>query len=98
MPIGSLGAITFEVSADKVRTFDGFERSGSARLAFHERQGGKPLAEFLGPNVDSISMDIRFSVYDGVNPTEEVKALRAARDNGDALLLVLDGVSIHAPA
>ena len=44
MPIGSLSSIQFEVSSEKVRTFDGLKRNASARLAFHNRQGAKELA------------------------------------------------------
>ena len=92
MAVGSLGSVIFEVSAEKVRTFDGLKRSGSARFAYHNRQGGKELPEFLGPSAESISFEMRLSAYGGVNPSVEITTLRAMRDTGEAALFVLDGV------
>jgi phage protein U len=92
MAIGSLGLVIFEVSAEKIRTFDGFKRSGSARFTYHNRQGGKELPEFLGPSAESISLVIRLSAYEKVNPTKEVATLRTMRDTGEAVLFILDGV------
>jgi phage protein U len=92
MAVGSLGLVVFEVSAEKVRTFDGLRRSGAARFAYHNRQGGKELPEFLGTSAESISFEIRLSAYEGVNPTEEVISLRTMRDAGEAVLFILDGV------
>jgi phage protein U len=91
MPIGSLGKVVFEVSAGKVRTFNNLRRSGSARFAYHNRQGGKELPEFLGPSAESISFDMRLSAYEGLNPSNEAKELRLMRDTGEAVLFILDG-------
>lgn len=89
--IGSLGDIPFEVSSEKVRTFDGLTRAGAARFAYHNRQGGKELSEFLGPALEDVSFTMRFSVVGRVNPDEEIKKLRALRDSGTAVLFVLNG-------
>lgn len=89
--LGSLGEIVFEVSSNMVMTFDDFERSSSARLSFHELQGRKPLREFVGPDVETISFKIRLSTYEGVDPTQKIEKLRDAKDEGIAQLFVLDG-------
>ena len=91
MELGSLGDIPFEVSSEKVRTFDELNRSGSARFAYHNRQGSKELSEFLGASLEDITMQIRLSVTSSVNPANEMKALRKIRDEGTAVLFVLDG-------
>lgn len=91
MAIGSFGNIVFEVSSDKKRTFDELNRSGSARIALHNRQGLKELPEFLGPGAETISFSMRISAYDGINPKEELETLRAYRDTGTAVLFVLNG-------
>ena len=91
MAIGSLGEITFSVSADQVRTFDELQRSNSARVTLHERQGGKPLAEFLGPDAEQITFNMRLSAFEGVAPLDEVKKLREMRDTGTAALFIFDG-------
>jgi phage protein U len=92
MAIGSLGDISFEVSSEKIRTFDELQRNASARLALHNRQGGKELIEFVGPSVETITFSMRLSAYERLNPTEEVKALRKLRDAGEAVLFILDGM------
>lgn len=89
--VGALGDIVFTVSSDKVRTFDSMSRSGSARLATHELINRKPLVEFLGPGSETISMQISFSVYDGLNPKDEATSLRELRDKGKAVVLILGG-------
>ena len=92
MAVGSLGDVVFEVSSEKVRTFDNLRRSGAARYAYHGRQSEKELAEFLGPSAESITMEIRLSAYEGLNPTNEVQSLRSMRDTGEAALFILDGI------
>ena len=89
--IGSLGDIPFEVSSEKVRTFDELNRSGSARFAYHNRQGAKELSEFLGASLEDLSFTIRLSVVGKLNPNEEVEKLRAIRDEGMSVLFVLNG-------
>lgn len=89
--IGSLGDIPFEVSSEKIRTFDELRRSGSARYAYHNRQGGKEQSEFLGPTLEDITMTIRLTVMGKVNPKKEVEALRELRDDGTAVLFILNG-------
>lgn len=89
--IGQLGEIGFEVSSDKILTFDGLSRSGSARYAYHTRQGGKELGEFLGPSLDEISMTISLSVTGKVDPMEEIKRLREMMALGEAVLFILNG-------
>lgn len=89
--IGSLGNVVFEVSAEQVRTFDELERSSSPRLATHNRQGAKPVIEFLGPGLEDIPFKMSLSAYHGLNPTEEAEKLRTMRDEGQAVLLILGG-------
>lgn len=90
--IGQLGDIVFEVSSeDRVLTFDGLSRSGAARFAYHTRQGCKELSEFLGPALQEIAFEMVLSVSHRVDPKEEIERLREMRDNGEAVLFVLDG-------
>lgn len=89
--IGQLGDIEFEVSSDKVLTFDGFSRAGTARYAYHTRQGHKELSEFLGPSLQEISMTISLSVTGKVDPNKEIKRLRELMALGEAVLFILNG-------
>ena len=89
--IGTFGEVTFEVSADRVRTFDGLKRSGSARLASHDLIGRKPLLEFGGPGLETLSLNMTLSAFLGLDPVEEVKELRQMRDEGTAAPFTLNG-------
>ncbi|KUO72718.1 MAG: hypothetical protein APF81_08565 [Desulfosporosinus sp. BRH_c37] len=89
--VGSLGGIVFEVSMDRVRTFDSFKRGGSGRWETHDIIGKKPLSEFAGPGQEQISFSIRLDAFSGLNPQEELQALRDMRDTGEASVLVIGG-------
>ena len=53
--VGNLGSlITFEVSSDKVLTFDKMKRTVKGRWATHDAIGGKTKSEFLGAGNASI--------------------------------------------
>jgi phage protein U len=89
--IGSLGEVSFEVSGKKVKTFDGLTRNAAARLAFHELINRKPLAEFVGAALESVSFSMTLSAYLGLNPIKEAETLRKMRDEGLAVPFILDG-------
>ncbi|GIO09676.1 hypothetical protein J31TS6_57040 [Brevibacillus reuszeri] len=87
--IGSFGDIVFEVSIDRVRTFDDFSRSGSGRWAKHDRQQKKAVSEFLGPELDEISFTMRFDVSHGVNPKVEMDRVLEKCRSGQAETLIV---------
>lgn len=59
MQVGSMGDIPFVVTYGKIRTFSDYGRSGSGRWAKHDLIGCKPVMEFLGPDVEKVSMKIQ---------------------------------------
>lgn len=89
--IGTLGEVVFTVSYDLVRTFQDYKRNSSARLQAHEIIGKKPVTEFLGPGLDSISFAIDLSAFKGVSPKEEAEKLRKIMQNGEYVNLVIAG-------
>ncbi len=89
--LGSLGPVIFEVSAERVRTFDKLKRNGTGRWATHEIIGKKSVLEFLGPEIEEISFSMRFDVMLGLNPSDEVKVLRDLRDTGEVVSLIIGG-------
>lgn len=95
MSFGTLGdgdtKVTFEVSADLVRTWTDLKRSGGARWATHEVFAGKPVKEFIGPGLDTISMSVRLDADRGVKPRDELRNLRSLRDTGAVNQLVIGG-------
>lgn len=91
MAIGSFGDIVFEVSAEKIRTFDNFVRSSAGRWSEHEVINQKPPSEFIGPGLDSISFSMRFDVQYGMNPRVEMEKLLIMERSGQAEILIIGG-------
>ncbi|WGV57782.1 phage tail protein [Brevibacillus brevis] len=92
--IGSFGDLIFEVSADKIRTFDEFSRAASGRWTAHEIIGRKPISEFAGPALDTVSFKMRFDVRFGLNPKTEMDRLLALCREGRAETLIIGGTAI----
>lgn len=89
--VGSLGSVVFKVSEAYVKTISDYSRKSSARIATHEIIGQKPLSEFLGPGIDSISFSIKLSAFRGVNPREETEKLRKMCLKGEAVDFIMAG-------
>lgn len=89
--IGSFGDLVFSVSDNMVRTFDGMNWDFSANYATHDRHIKDDLLEYMGPDIETISFSIAFSVFLGVNPSNEIKKLRAMVKEGYAERLVIGG-------
>lgn len=89
-PIGTLGDLVFEASTSTIRTFDDYKRNTKARIATHELIGRKPILEFLGPDVEEITFNMKFYVFFGVNPTAEVQKLRKSCSNGEVMNFILN--------
>lgn len=92
--IGYMGGISFVCSADTMRTFKDFSRSADARWEKHELFGRKPVLEFVGPDVEEISISIKLSSDRGINPADELEKLREMRDKGEVFPLVIGGKTI----
>lgn len=92
MSFATLGDdITFEVSSDKVYTWIEARRAGEARWATLDVYAGKPVKEFLGPGLDTITFPIRYDADRGVVPRDELRKLRKLRDTGAVLQFVVGG-------
>ena len=94
MQVGSMGDIPFVVSYGKIRTFSDYGRSGSGRWAKHDLIGRKPVMEFLGPDVEKVSMKIQLRTDHGINPESELERLRKMRDTGTVFPFILGGAPV----
>lgn len=94
MQVGSMGDIPFVVTYGKIRTFSDYGRSGSGRWAKHDLIGRKPVMEFLGPDVEKVSMKIQLRTDHGINPESELGRLRKMRDTGAVFPFILGGASV----
>ena len=90
--IGNLGKlITFKVSSKKVLTFNDMARKVSGRWAVHELIKGKPKSEFLGADLQEVSLKILLSSALGVKPRKTLERIRKAIEKGERFTFVLGG-------
>ena len=94
MQVGSMGDIPFVVSYGKIRTFSDYGRSGSGRWVKPDLIGRKPVMEFLGPDVEKVSMKIQLRTDHGINPESELGRLRKMRDTGAVFPFILGGAPV----
>lgn len=87
--IGGLGKTTFSVSKKAIRTFDNLKWDSSVQFASHDRHLLTPKKEFTGINDDTITFDMYFSVFLGLDPSREIDNLLAAERSGEAMRLVI---------
>lgn len=95
MAIGNWGSnITFEVSASRALTFKDMTRNVSGRWQDHPILDGKPLSEFGGAELSSVTMTVILSAMNGVHPKDVIASLEAAAENGKVDYLYIGGRKI----
>lgn len=88
--IGTLGKkIVFEVSDKRAFTFLTMTRETSGRWAEHEVMGAKPKAEFLGPGLQTGTLEINLSATMGVRPREVIEAVESMVESGAVEYLII---------
>ena len=87
--VGSWGNITYAVSRQTVKTFDGLIWESGVKYSTHDRHLKEPLLEFTGTDVESMSFSMFFSAFLGVNPIAEVSKLLKAMRRGEVHRLVI---------
>ena len=87
--IGTWGDITFAVSRNQIKTFDGLKWDSGAKYSTHDRHLKEPLLEYTGREVESMSFSMFFSVFLGVNPISEVAKLLQAMRRGEVHPLII---------
>lgn len=89
--IGVLGNLPFICSHGKVLTFNGLSRDISARWAKHDVIGKKPVLEWIGEDLASVSLSIRFDMSLGVPPAAGLLALRRMLESRKDHMLIIGG-------
>lgn len=67
--------IEFVVSREKVMTYKKFTRTNSVRYAKHDILGKKPISEYVGSDLDTVSYSIQLLAQNGLNPREVMNKL-----------------------
>lgn len=89
--IATLGSVVFTVSEDLIRTFSDFSRTSAGRWANHEVIGKKPISQFIGPGLDTVTFSVRLDARYGINPRKELDALTELERSGKAMPLIIGG-------
>lgn len=92
--IGYFGDIIFETSDSKILNFSGFKRDVKGRWSKHEVIGVKPISEFNGPDLDTISFTINLNGNNGVKPRDEMERWNQYVSQGIADVLIIGGKPI----
>lgn len=87
--IGALGNITFSVSNRSIKTFDTISWESGVNYAEHSIHLRSPKIEFTGLQADTISFNMDFSAFLGVNPVKEINSLERAMRTGEVMRLVI---------
>lgn len=89
--VGSFGELVFKVSDKTVRTFDEMNWDFSSKYATHDRHIKADLLEYMGPEIETISFSMTFSLFLGVKPFEQIKKLKEMIKEGATERLVIGG-------
>lgn len=89
IPIGSFADLVFEVSRERVFTYDEYNRESKARYAKHELINQAAVVEYLGRELEEITFNMIFNIRLGVNPAEEAQRARELCHDGIADYLIL---------
>lgn len=89
--IGALGSLPFVCAYGKVLTFNDLSREHSVRWAKHEVIGKKPVLEWVGEDLMTVSLKIRFDTSLGVPPLIGLYHLKKMINNKQVKTLVIGG-------
>lgn len=87
--IGTLGSLTFVASSEKIKTFQSLSMKTGVRYGQHDTLLNKPTLEFLGEDLDTVTIKLLWRIEDSINPEEEMKGLEKAMKEGEVLLFFL---------
>lgn len=87
--IGSFGDVIFEVSKDKMLTFNDLEKKSSGRWNEHSIAGNKAKLEFDGPGLADLNYNILLRAEHGINPMKQVSRLERMQNRGEAHHFIL---------
>ncbi len=87
--IGYFGDVVFQSSSEKLLTFNSFKYAAAGRWEKHNVISKKPVQEFIGPDVDSVTFTIILDGSYGVKPRTEMETWIEMVNSGVADILVI---------
>lgn len=89
--IGTLGQLPFVCSSDYVLTFNDLKRDIKTRWAKHDVIGAKPRLEWIGEELLTVTLSIRFDSSLGITPMEGLSRLKKMAENRKYKTLIIGG-------
>jgi len=96
MAIASFASKVFEVSGDKVSTFDDLQFCSALDTEKQENPGTKPKTYIKGPDLSTLSLKISVSVDKGQVPRSEIESWIALKDAGKPYPFIIAGTPFGA--
>lgn len=91
MPIAVFGTKAFEVTQNRIYTFENIQYGSTLSTQKQDSSGKKPSTYNKGPGLNTLSISIKLDVSLGVNPRKEIEEWEAIKDAGIAYPFLLGG-------
>lgn len=88
---GSIGPVEFEASEEYIKTFTDLTISHKASYASHKILNRAEKIEFTGTGSSSMTLKIHLDSQFGVNPSDEIEALRDMTHTSSPVPFILGG-------
>ena len=92
--VASFGDLVFEVTENKILTYNDYTRTTEPRYIEHNILQNKPKLEFEGPGADPISFNVLLRAEFGINPEATMAKIREYARKGKRDLFVRGGTPI----
>lgn len=89
--IGVFGTVPFVCSDSMVLTFSKLNRDRQSRWAKHDLIGKKPVLEWVGEDLNTVSITIRLDTSLGMPPIVGIKAIEAMQESKEPHILLIGG-------
>lgn len=93
--VGYFGNIKFETSDKKILTFSELKHDSAGRWEKHSVIGQKPISEFIGPDLDTITFTINLNGNNGIKPRDEMNKWISMVNSGIADILVIGNKALR---
>ncbi len=87
--LGFFGKVPFTCSSEQVATFQNLQIQRQSRYATHDVLGQKPVHEYVGPALTTVSFKIQLRSYLKSSPEVYLSLLKDMLESGDAQRLLL---------
>lgn len=89
--LGSFGDVVFEVSSERVRTFQEMNFTSGQTYAEHKILNGNTLLEYTGKNARTCNISIVLNSRLNLDIEDELKDLHELQDSHEPKILMLGG-------